>query len=198
MIFVQGAITTGHAQEYQDLGVGFCRDNNGMYPNAYYRNDGYSKATCQAECSSESACVAFQVGVDADTGCVIYGAAISQDTAPRDWQFGYGNGGTDNITQTVSSGKHCFKKATCGSTRDCDVLLGAGYYCQDGFCRKMATTTSITSSTRTSTMSTSTASTVSTSASTARLASPNPVLVVVTLLSYCRLIFTTRTECSPQ
>merc|ERR1711972_80896 len=140
LVLVQRAIKVVQAQIYKDLGSGYCRDNNGMYPNTYCRNESYSKATCQSQCDSDTACVAFQVGVAPDTHCCIYGAALLPDTAPVDWQFGFGNGGTNNITQAINSGRLCYKKTTCGSTIDCNILMGVGYDCQDNLCQ--ATTTS--------------------------------------------------------
>merc|ERR1711920_457076 len=121
-------------QLYSNLGTGYCRDGNGLYPNVYCRTAGYSIAACQARCDSDLACVAFQVGIGLNTSCCIYGSATI-DTAPLDWDFGYGNGGTDNITQAVSFDRVCYKRATCASNSDCIVELEAGSICQDSFCQ---------------------------------------------------------------
>lgn len=168
LVCVQRAILPVRAQMYKDLGSGYCRDGNGLYPNTCCRTDGHSKATCQAQCSSDAACVAFQAGAPPDTHCCIYGAALSPETAPPDWQFGYGNGGTDGITQAIHQpGRSCYKKASCGSTADCDVLLGAGYHCEDRLCLGSANTTS---TNFTATAATTTASTERVGSSTTSLA----------------------------
>lgn len=140
LIFIQGSIATVFAQVYMEVGNGFCRDGNGLHPNVYCR-DLYAVTACQARCNADFACVAFQIGTDSNVSCCIYGSA-TDGTAPPDWDFGYGNGGTDDITQAVSSDRVCFKKVSCGSNEDCDIALGSGYECQDSHCRDLTTVTS--------------------------------------------------------
>eukprot|EP00931_Biecheleriopsis_adriatica_P075422 TRINITY_DN49289_c0_g1_i1.p1 TRINITY_DN49289_c0_g1~~TRINITY_DN49289_c0_g1_i1.p1 ORF type:complete len:178 (+),score=9.88 TRINITY_DN49289_c0_g1_i1:78-611(+) len=137
-VIIQVTISATCAQVYSNLSTGFCRDSNGLYPNVYCRTAGYSTATCQMRCDSDLACVAFQVGIGLNTSCCIYGSATI-DTAPPDWDFGYGNGGTDNITQAVSTDRVCFKRATCASNNDCGVALeGEVLACQDNLCKSIA------------------------------------------------------------
>jgi hypothetical protein len=80
---------------YSSIGEGECRDNQGHLANFYQRR-GLNYASCRAQCSYDSDCVAFN-SIDSD--CVIW--VPNKHSAPSSvWKF---TGGHSGVTITTAS-----------------------------------------------------------------------------------------------
>ena len=126
---------------YTLVGRGGCLDSSGRTAKNYYKFNGHSSAAwCAKQCTMLEACAAYMFITEGSNGhCRIYGQHFREGTAPHNWGFNSGSGGSNAITAVRAPGSAnyaCNRKTSQGST-------GIPTFALDNFQDKFHGTTTI-------------------------------------------------------